>query len=222
MKLKTLLLAGSIAAIGAIPVAHAQFGGALSGMSGMSGNSKAPAADVDGFIDGAKKADELVKKSLDKMTESLASKDKSAEIEALKKQAESATDPKEKDAIAQKVVKAQAAALNSVDFDKAANEDIKKMDEKQKATLATSIYNFLLAQLKNKDLVASGQNLIKQIGANPMMVGKLGAVKDASSNLSSQLEVTAQLATKVPKLFTAVGVKNPPTKASDKPQKIAD
>lgn len=221
MNFKIMVLVGSIAAFGSIPAAYAQFGG-LMGMSGMSGTSNSAPADVDGFIKNSKAADELVKKSLDKMSATLANKEEAAKIEALKVQAAAATDPKEKDAIEQKAVKAQAAALNSIDFDKAANEDIKKMDDKQKKNLASSIYNFLIAQLKNKELVTTASNLVKQIGSNPMLIAKLSAVKDASSSISSQLEVTGQLVTKVPKLFKAVGIRNPPTKASDVPQEIAD
>lgn len=46
---------------------------------------------------------------------------------------------------------------------------------------------------------------------------KLGKVKDATGSLKTQLELASSLATKVPKVFKAVGVKKPPSKASDAP-----
>jgi hypothetical protein len=200
--------------------AHAQLGGL--GLPGMSKSSGAASVDVDGFLKNAVAAEGLMRSSLDQMIVALASKEQIAQIEALKKQASEKTDAKEKAAIEQEIVKSQTAALNTKDFDKVANEDIKKMDGKQKQKLAGAAFNFTLAVLKDKELVGQSQGVITSLTGNPANLGKLGSVKDAAGSLKNQLELASALATKMPKLFTAVGVKNPPSKASDAPMAAAD
>lgn len=195
--------------------------GAQAGLGGLSlpslGGSSGASVDVDGFLKNAGIAETLMRSSLDQMVSSLASKEEIAKIDALKKQASEKTDAKEKGAIEQEIVKSQAALLNAKDFDKVANEDIKKMDAKQKQKLAGAASNFILAALKDKELVGQSSGVISGLSGNPANLSKLGTVKDAAGSLKNQLELAANLITKVPKVFSAVGVKNPPTKASDAP-----
>lgn len=195
--------------------------GAQAGLGGLSlpslGGSSGASVDVDGFLKNAGVAETLMRSSLDQMVSSLASKEEIAKIDALKKQASEKTDAKEKGAIEQEIVKSQAAMLNAKDFDKVANEDIKKMDAKQKQKLAGAASNFILAALKDKELVGQSSGVISGLTGNPANLSKLGTVKDAAGSLKNQLELAANLITKVPKVFSAVGVKNPPTKASDAP-----
>ncbi len=191
----------------------------LSGFSlpGLGGSGAAATVDVDGFLKNAGVAETLMRTSLDQMAASLASKEEIAKIDALKKQATEQTDAKEKGAIEQEIVKSQAALLNAKDFDKVASDDVKKMDAHQKKKLAGAATNFVLAALKDKELLGQSSGVLSGMAGNPANLSKLGTVKDAASSLKNQLELAASLATKVPKVFTAVGVKNPPTKASDAP-----
>lgn len=221
MKVKMTVQAAAIALLlGAATLpAQAQLGGlSLPGMKAGGGSS----VDVDGFLKSALAAETLMRGSLDLLVASLASKEAVANIEALKKQAAEKTDAKERAAVEQEIVKSQAAEMNKLDFDKVANEDIKKMDANQKKKLAGATYNFLLATLKDKELVAQSKGVISSLSGNPANLGKLGSVKDSAGSLAAQLELAGTLATKVPKLFAAVGVKNPPSKASDAPVAIAD
>lgn len=195
--------------------------GAQAGLGGLSlpslGGSSGASVDVDGFLKNASIAETLMRSSLDQMASSLASKEEIAQIDALKKQASEKTDAKEKGAIEQEIVKSQAALLAAKDFDKIANDDIKKMDAKQKQKLAGAASNFILASLKDKEMVSQSSGVISGLGGNPANLSKLGTVKDVAVSLKIQLELAANLITKVPKIFSAVGVKNPPTKASDAP-----
>jgi len=217
MKIRTSVqLIAAALLVGATATASA----GLPGLSlpSLGGSSSGAPVDVDGFLKNAGVAEALMRSSLDHLVTSLASKEHIAQIDALKKQAAEKTDAKEKGAVEQEVTKSQAAALNSIDFDKAANEDVKKMDSQQKQKLAGAAYNFMLATLKDKELVGQSSGVISGMSSNPANLSKLGIVKDVAGSLKNQMELAANLATKMPKVFTAVGVKNPPTKASDAPQ----
>lgn len=179
------------------------------------GGQSSAAVDVDGYLKNAAVAEALMRTSLDQLASSLGSKEGIAEINALKKQAAEKTDAKEKGAIEQEIAKTQAAQLNALDFDKVANEEVKKMDAKQKQKLAGAATNFVLAMLKDKALLDQSSGMLSSLGSNPANLSKIGAIKDVAGSLKNQLEVAGSLATKVPKVFTAVGVKNPPTKESD-------
>jgi hypothetical protein len=220
MKARMKVQAAAVALmLGTSLAAHAQLG-SLAGLFGKA--TAGGAVDIDGYLKNAISAEMLMRDSLDQMAASLASKEELANIEALKKQAAEKTDSKEKAAIEQDIVKSEAALLNTKDFDKIANEDAKKMDATQKKRLAAASYNFMLAALKDKELMGQSQGVISSLISSPANLSKLGAVKDTAFSLKSQLELASSLATKVPKVFAAVGVKNPPTKASDAPVEIAD
>jgi hypothetical protein len=220
MKARMKVQAAAVALmLGTSLAAHAQLG-SLAGLFGKA--TAGGAVDIDGYLKNAISAELLMRDSLDQMAASLASKEELANIEALKKQAAEKTDSKEKAAIEQDIVKSEAALLNTKDFDKIANEDAKKMDATQKKRLAAASYNFMLAALKDKELMGQSQGVISSLVSSPSNLSKLGAVKDTAFSLKSQLELASSLATKVPKVFAAVGVKNPPTKASDAPVEIAD
>jgi hypothetical protein len=216
----TKLQAGVAALVmGMSLTAHAQLGGfSLPGAA----KTSAASVDPDGFIKNALAAELLMRSSLDQMVESLATKEEVAKIDALKKQAAEKTDSKEKGVIEQEILKTEAALLNAKDFDKLATDDVKKMDAKQKKKLGAAAYNFVLAVLKDKDLLAQSTSLISGMGSNPAHMSKLGSVKDAAASLKTQSELAATLATKVPKVFSAVGVKTPPAKASETPVAVAD
>ena len=86
------------------------------------------------------------------------------------------------------------------------------MDDKKKEGLAASAFNFMLALLKDKDLVDQAKGLISGMATNPASLGKMGGVKDAASSLSNQLTAASQIAGKMPDIFSAVNVKAPASK----------
>lgn len=220
MKIRTSVQAVAVVLmLGAATTASAGLGSLTSLIPGA--QKGAATVDVDGFLKNAGIAEALMRTSLDQLATSLASKEQIAQIDALKKQATEKTDSKEKGLLELEVAKSQAAALNSLDFDKVANEDVKKMDAKQKQKLAGAATNFVLAALKDKELISQSSTVMSSLASNPANLSKLGTVKDAASSLKNQLELAGTLATKVPKVFTAVGIKNPPTKASDEPVAVS-
>ena len=184
--------------------AFAQFG-SLGGMVGAAkGDSGGAPVDVDAFIKSAQTAEKLMK-------------EKAADLDAQRAAANAITDSKERDAKLLEVNKNSLAAINEAASNNNLAADIKKMDAKQREDIAAGAFNFMLALLQDKALVDQAKGIIASISTNPMMVTKLGGVKDVASSLGNQISDAGALAGKMPAIFTAVGVKAPATK-DEKPK----
>lgn len=173
------------------------------------GSKSAAAGDPDVFIKSAQDADTLMNNSVGSLFKALASKKDQAAVEERKKAANTATDPKEKAALQAAVIKSELAAVEEAASVKNFDSDIAKFDANKKANLGASAFNFTLALLKDKDLVEQAQGLISSLSSNPMNMGKLGAIKDASANLSSQMTAATKLASVMPSIFKAVKMEAP-------------
>jgi hypothetical protein len=152
------------------------------------------------------------------MTRALLSKEKVAEFDARKKAALSMTDAADKKAGLAEVKKSELAGINEFLGNAKAEQDIKKMDGKKKEELAASAYNFMLALLQDKALVEQSKGLVSSLSSNPMNLSKVGSIKDAGSSLSNQISAASDVAGKMPKIFSAVGVTAPTSK--DEKQKV--
>ena len=191
----------------------------LGDLTGGGKSNSASAGDPDAFLKSAQAAEALMKGSLDHLSNSLLAKEKSADFAAQRKAANDITNSKEKDAKNLAIAKSEAAALaeatNSADL----KDKINKMDSNQKGEVAASAFNFALALLQDKELSGQASGLISSLSSNPMNIGKLGSIKDVASSLSNQMSSGAQLATKMPTIFSAVGV-SAPTSKDDKPKDV--
>jgi len=194
--------------------AYAQFG--LPSLGGSS--SSAASADPDAFVKTAKEAEALMKAAVDGLSNAVLSKEKVEEIEAQRKAAAQITDTKERDAKLAEVQKSQLAAINEAAGDSNFKANIEKMDAKKKENLMAAAFNFLLALLKDKDLIDQGKSVISSISSNPMNLGKLGAVKDVLESIVNQASAGSKIFGKVSEIMTVVGVKAPTSK-DDKPKK---
>ena len=210
--LTALAFASTVVLVGS---AHAFGFGALTG-GGKSDSSSSLTAES--FIDAGKKAEALMTKSLAYMHSALASKEEIAKVEALQKKADETTDAKEKEAILQEMQKTEAAAVQKAVSDKKAGDNIKKLDTEKKAKLAGSSYNFMLALLKDKKLIADSKSLISSLSSNPMNLSKVGGVKDVASSLSKQVSISSDLASSLPKVFSAVGLEKGPSSEAEQPK----
>lgn len=200
--------------------ASAQFGKMLGGLGGGS-SASANTGDPQEFIKSAQTAEKLMNNSLTLMATSLSSKEKAAEFEAQRKAANSITDAAEKQAKLTALRKSEAAAVNEAVNNANVEANIKKMDSQQRETLAAAAFNFMLALLQDKALLEQGQGLVSSLSSNPMNISKLGGVKDAISSLSNQVSTASSIASKMPSIFTAVGVKAPASK-DEKPKVTAE
>lgn len=197
--------------------AMAQFG--LPNLGGS--KSSGPSADPDAFIKSALGAESLMNNSVRFLATALSSKEKAAEFDAAQKAANALTNPEEKKAKLTAIHKSELAAVNESMGNAQFKSDIEKMDAKKKEGLAASAFNFMLALLKDKDLIVQAKDVISSIASNPASLGKMGAVKDATSSLSNQLEAASKIAGKMPEIFSAVNVKAPASK-DEKPKVTAE
>jgi hypothetical protein len=218
MKRHMCVLALALAvAISGSESAQAQIGGFS--LPGTKKPAAAGAVDPDTYLKNARDAEGLMSTSLDQMSSVVLAKEQMANIEALKKQAAETTDPKEKEALQQQVASSEAADLNQVDYDKYASDQEQKLSAQQKQNLAASSFNFLLAVLKDQQLSGQSKGVMDSLSGNPTALSKLGAVKDSAASIGSQLQMSSSLAGKMPKVFSAVGVKDVP-KVSDAPKPV--
>ncbi len=191
------------------------------GLGDLVGGSKSAGGDPDAFIKTAQEADVLMNNSVGSLFKALASKEDLAKVEERQKTANAATDPKEKAAMQSEVFKSELAAVEQAKANKSFDSDIAKLDTAKKANLGASAFNFMLALLKDKDLIGQAQGLVTSLSSNPMNIGKLGAIKDASGNLSSQMAAASKVAGMMPGIFKVVKMEAP-TKSDQKPMETKD
>jgi len=189
------------------------------GLGDLTGGSKttSSAGDPDAFIKSALGAEKLMNNSVTLLVRSLASKKDAAEIDAKEKAANAVTDPAEKEAKLTEVRKSKEAVINANASTDKLKAEVAKMDGKQKEDLGAAAFNFMLALLQDKDLAGQAGGLISSLSSNPMNLVKIGSLKDVASSLSNQVLSASQIATKMPDIFSAVGVKAPVSK-DEKPK----
>jgi hypothetical protein len=200
-----------------VPTAYS-FG--LGNLVGGVGGGGGASADPDAFLKNANDARDLMQASLGHMTNALLSKDKAAEFKRQQDSANSITDPAEREAKNSEILKSEAAAVNEQLSNSDSKKKIDAMDAKHKASLGASAFNFALALLKDKALAEQSSGLISSM-TSPSNLSKIGRVKDAASSLSSQISIAADLAGKMPAVFSAVGVQAPAS-VDAKPAKVTE
>jgi hypothetical protein len=204
--------------------ASAQFGG-LRNMLPMGGMS-APARNVDGFLERAEQAELLTRISADAIYGAVESEADAAAVAAARKANAAIVDPREREAAERKLDAEVTATLATVDWDAQQQRMQANMDAERNHHLGVAIFNFMLAVLKDEELVATGKSMLGSIGANPMqavaLVGKLGALKDATWALASQMGNLSHIATGIPKLMTVAKVDQLPASASEAPRSASD
>jgi len=210
----------AVLSLGVVLFAPTAMAFGLGDLTGSKPAAGATAGDPDAFIKSAQEADALMNNSVGSLFKALTSKNDQAQVEEQQKAANAATDPKAKAVLVEKIQESQLAGIAAANANKSFDSDIGKLDATKKANLGASAFNFMLALLKDKDLIGQAQGLISSLSSNPMNIGKLGAIKDASGNLSSQMTAASNVAGMMPKIFKAVKVEAP-TKADEKPKTFA-
>jgi hypothetical protein len=183
------------------------------------GKSSVGPIDPDTFLQTAKEAEWLLGQSLSSMSMALLSKEQVAVLKAQQQTADAITDPKEKEAKNLEIMKSTAAQVNEAAADAGFSNSVGRMDSDKRAQLGNSAYNFMLGVLKQVVLEGQSKGLISGITSNPANIAKLGSVKDAASSIGKQLSITATLASKMPAVFSTVGVKSP-LSADEKPKVV--
>jgi hypothetical protein len=197
---------------------HALGLGDLVGGINASAGSAAP-VDPDSFIKSAAGAEKLMGNSLQLLSRSLLSKEKSAQFDAAITSATKLTDPGERQAKTLEAQKDAVAALNEQTSSDSLKADIDKLNTAQRAQLGASAFNFTLALLQDKALIDQSKSIIASMSGNPMQLAKLAPIRDTATSLTNQISIGSQIAGKMPDIFKAVGVKAPTSK-DDKPKQV--
>lgn len=189
--------------------AMAQFGSLL-GLLG--GGAPQSIGDPDAFLKAAQSAEKLMRNSVTLLSLGLSSKEKAAELEASREAANAITNPEEKKAKLLEVSKQEQAAANEALNNSKMAEDIKTMNSGKKEQVSAAAFNFMLALLQDKALIQQGVTLVASLSSNPMNILKMGSIKDTAASLQSQITDGAQIAGKMPQLFSAIDVTAPTSK----------
>jgi hypothetical protein len=200
------------------PAASAQFGGLH-----MPGQASGPSAggDIDHFLVTTAAARELTRISAVALLEAVSDHDTAARIDAEQKAAEATTDPKEREAALQRVSDDANAQLASIDYDTKAKELEASATDDERRRMAIAVFNLALGILQDKDAVVEAHAIVDSANRNPMgmaMQGpKLLRVKDAASNITSEMGNLGKIAGGLPKLMSVAKLQALPASSSDQP-----
>lgn len=165
------------------------------------------AVDVEGFMVKAAATNKLFQDSALTLAMAIGDKAKVAELEALKKSLEEATDPKEKDAIIKKISTLSNEALNAAAEEKeAAAARLNEAKGEQLDKYLNAAKNFALGALQATELAPAGQSAIASLQSNPLQVTKLLGLKQTVSDITGIVSNSSLALTKVPSIFMAAQI----------------
>jgi hypothetical protein len=165
------------------------------------------AVDIEGFMNKASATNKLFQESALTLAMAIGDKAKVAELEALKKSLEEATDPKEKDAIVKKMSALSNEALNAAAEQKeAAAARLNEAKGEQLEKYLSAAKNFALGALQAAELAPAGQSAIASLQSNPLQVTKLLGLKQTVSDITGIVGNSSLALTKVPSIFMAAQI----------------
>ncbi len=195
------------------------FGGAGSASS----ESSAGSADVDTFLKQGKASAELINNSRDMLVKAISSKEDRAKLQAQLDQIHKGLAANDKKA-AEDLQKYNAdadAKLAAAANDKAAQDNLKNLSKDQKAAVAKAFGNLALGVLMQTQQLQTGQNLVKSAAGNFALASKLPDLKDAVSDMGSNVKTGAELVSKLPGLFKSANIEVvAPKDATTKPEAV--
>jgi hypothetical protein len=174
---------------------NAQFGGLGGLVGGAKGGGGDAGAQIDSFNADAQLISTAVGFALLQIQAALGSKESGAAALKVAEEHAKATTPGEKDAIMGRQIKESGAA--TVELLKAgdAKAKMESLSEDMKKKVAQSILAVAVAGLKAPAMINKGKNVIQSVGSNPMMITKLGSVKDGITLLADALPKLAPIVT---------------------------
>ncbi|CAG9180107.1 hypothetical protein [Cupriavidus pampae] len=197
-------------------------GNITSAIPGVGGGSAAAvsAGDIDAFIQTANDANLMISTSSSHIFKALASKEDIAALEARLATANAIANTAEKEAELNKIKSDEATIVQKVLASKEGEDKLSTMNKAQMASFGNAAFTFMLGVLKDKQLAEGSTALVSGVSSNPMLIPRLGALKDVASSVSSQLSNTAKIGEGLVKLAKAGKITALPTSASEKPKKV--
>jgi len=142
-------------------------------------------------------ADGLLQNSVNSLVQMVCNKDVAEELSRKMQAAQETKDPKEREAAIKQVREDQAAALLAASENKETAGKLSQLSGEQKKLAADSLYNFVLAGLKDKTVVELANGVVSKVQANPsaaMSYSKeISQTKDIAATLPSQVSKIVQV-----------------------------
>lgn len=202
--------------------------GMLDGLKGKTASSGGPSvsrSDLDSLYKSVTDADGLLKKSVDTAFKMLATKDEIDKMEQRQKECDIIKDPKEKEAAINKVQEDKMATTQKAADNDETSKKCAAMDAQNKALFGKSIYNLVLAGLKDKDAVVTAKDITQKIKGNPTAATSFAAdaskLKDIVTTVPPQAEKTATLGSHLSKFASKNKIEVAlPQSSSEKPKEV--
>ena len=195
-------------------------GNLTAALPGSASSSSVSAGDVDAFIQTAKEAELLIDKAADHIFKALANKEEVAKYEAALKAAEEIKDVKEREAKINQIQADRDVSLQKTMASKETEAKVKTMNTKQLTNFSNAGFTFMLGLLKDRQLADGSANLVSGVAANPMLAGKLLALKDTASSVANQVQSASKIGEGLVKLAKVGNINIMPASASDKPKAV--
>lgn len=160
--------------------------------------------DFDGMFQLFSEADGLLQNSVNSLVKMVCNKDEAEKLDRNMKAAEEIKDPKEREAAINKVKEEQQAALLKASENQETANKLTQLNGEQKKLAGNSIYNFILAGLKDKSVVEMANGIVSKVQANPTAAlsyrDEVARTKDLVSSLPPQASKIAQIGNNLVKL----------------------
>ncbi len=181
------------------------------------------AVDVDGFMAKAALTNQLFKDSRAQLASMMGNKEQVAELQALQDTLKNTSDPKEKEALTQKIqtISEEVMAAGKADQDVVAARLAAASDE-SKAKAKAAAANFALAALQATELAPAGQSALSSLTSNPMQAAKLatkiGSIKTLITDIKGIVGNSTMALTELPSIMSKAKIPVAmPTSAKDAP-----
>lgn len=181
------------------------------------------AVDVDGFMAKAALTNQLFKDSRAQLASMMGTKEQVAELQALQDTLKNTSDPKEKEALTQKIqtISEEVMAAGKADQDVVAARLAAASDE-SKAKAKAAAANFALAALQATELAPAGQSALSSLTSNPMQAAKLatkiGSIKTLITDIKGIVGNSTMALTELPSIMSKAKIPvTMPTSAKDAP-----
>lgn len=171
-------------------------------------------------------ADGLLQNSVANLVEMVCNKDVTNELNRKMQSAREIKDPKEREAAISKVKEGQKVALLEASENQETAGKLSQLSEKQKTLASDSLYNFVLAGLKDKTVVELANGIVSKVQANPSVAisysKDISRTKDIATTLPSQVSKIVQVGGNLIKLAKTSKIKVVvPQTSSDPAREVA-
>ncbi len=163
--------------------------------TGSSGGGSVSRASLDKLYKLVAEAETLLDKSVNIALSMVANKEETEKITQRQKEIEKIQDPKEKEAAMKKVQEDKIAIVAKATEKAETAKKIESLDGTQKKLFGASVYNVVLAALKDKEAVETSKSLSTALKSNPTAAASFSNDVPRVTNIASSLPEQAKKAT---------------------------